>query len=130
MSGKVKAYAHFGVVLKNEQWSWSGRAADGRVVLSIWKEQIDYKSKPPRYNLFGDSRLPIWRSKPGNHERIENLKWTRDGQGGVFQVVIITAVDITAEPRKIAEAYPTKLTMRLIDLDESSGEFSAQVVEA
>ena len=129
MSGKVKAYAHFGVTLKNEQWSWSGRAADGGVVLSIWKDQINYKTKPPSYNLFGDVRLAEWIDKPGNHERIDHLKWVRDQRAGLFRVVIVTAVDTTVEPRKIDEAYPTKLTMRLIDLNESSGEFSAQVVE-
>ncbi len=129
MSGKVKAYAHFGVILKNEQWSWSGRAADRRVVLSIWKEQIDYSAKPPRVDLLGDARLSIWQSKPGNRERIENLKWARDHQYGIFHVVIVTAVDYAAEPRVILEAYPTKLTMRLIDFDENSGEFSAQVVQ-
>ena len=124
MSGKVQDYTHFGVTLKNEQWSWSGRTPDGRVVLSIWKDQIDYRTKPPRYNLFDHPRLSVWIDKPGNHERIENLKWARDKCEGKFHVVIITAKNTTVEPRKIDEAYPTKLIMRLSDFDENTGEFT------
>ena len=54
-------------------------------------------------------------------------EWTRDNSDGLFQVVI--AIDTIDRPWVINEAYPTKIVMRLIDFDEISGEFSAQVVE-
>lgn len=67
--------------------------------------------------------------QPGNRERIENLKWARDHCDGLFAVVLLSAVDVNAEPREVAEAYPTKLTMRLIELNAKTGEFSAEVVD-
>ena len=129
MSGKVKAYGEMGVKLRNIRWSWSGRTSDGRVVLSIWKEQIDWNAKPPRIDIFEDDRLADMMSKPGNKERIENLKWARDRYDGVFELVLTTAVDFDASPRVIARAEPSKLKMKLVSFDEISGEFSAQVVE-
>jgi len=130
MPGQVAAYAHFGITLKNERWSWSGRTPDGsKVVLSIWRDEIDYKSRPPKCDYFGHSRLSIWIDKPGNRERIDNLIWARDHCGGLFGVVIASAVNPNAEPRKIAEAYSTNLTMRLLDLDERTAEFIAEMVE-
>jgi hypothetical protein len=60
--------------LKNDQWSWSGVSSDGKVVvLTIWKDEMNYKSKPPSYNLFGHPSLSDWQDRPGNRERIENL---------------------------------------------------------
>jgi hypothetical protein len=111
MVGQVAAFAHFGITLKNDRWSWSGRSPDGKVVLTIWRDEIDNKSKPPRCNFFGHPRLSQWRNRPGNHERIENLKWAREHCDGLFGLVLVSAVDLNAEPRKVAEAYPTKLTM-------------------
>ena len=130
MSGKVQAFAHFGVILKNDQWSWSGRTSDGTVVvLTIWEDQINNKTKPRSYSLFGDPNLSDWIDRLGNRERIENLKWARDHCDGKFSVIIAKAKDTTARTREIAEAYHTKMTMRLTDLNEETGEFSAEVVQ-
>jgi hypothetical protein len=128
MSGKVKAFAHFGVTLTNERWSWSGRAPDGKVVLTIWKDEMNYKTKPPSCSCFGHPSLSEWMDRPGNTERIKDLKWARDHCGGEFSVVITTAKDPTARVREIDEAYPTKMIMRLTGLNEQTGEFSAEVV--
>jgi hypothetical protein len=130
MPGQVAAYSHFGITLKNDRWSWSGRTPDGsRVILTLWKDEIDYSSKPPMCNYFGHPKLSQWLNRAGNHERIENLKWARDHCGGLFGIVIATAVDVSAEPRKIADAYPTTLRMRLVEFNEETGEFSAELVE-
>ena len=37
------------------------------------------------------------------------------------------AKDANVVPREIDEAYPTKIVMRLLKLDENTGEFSAEV---
>lgn len=63
--------------------------------------------------------------RPGNGERLENLKWARDHCDGLFRVVITVAKDEKAHPREIAECYPRDLLMRLVDLDEATGEFRA-----
>jgi len=78
MSGLVAAYARFGAVLRNPQWSWSARTANGAVVLTLWRDEFNYQTRPASYDLRGHPRLPEWSNRPGNRERIENLKWARD----------------------------------------------------
>ena len=130
MPGQVEAYRHFGITLRNDRWSWSGKTRDGTcVVLTLWKDEIDYSSRPPKISCFGNPRLVKRKDRPGNRERIENLKWARDHCGGRFGVVIATAVDREAQPRRISEAYPTRLLMRIIDFNEDTGEFSAEVTQ-
>lgn len=126
MSGIVKAYAHFGITLTNERWSWSGRKSDGSlVVLTIWKDELDYSVKPTTVSYFGHPKLSRWKDRNGNRERIENLKWAKEHCDGEFGVVVATAKDVEADPRISTEAYPTKLKMKLVELNENTGEFSA-----
>lgn len=98
MTGLAKAFAAFGAVGKNKRWSWSARTPDDQtVVMTFWKDAIDYSSDPITYSTFGSPRLHIWKDKPGNRERIENLKWARDRCEGLMKVVIIEAKDIHAD---------------------------------
>ena len=62
--------------------------------------------------------------EPGTYRKLE---WARDHCDGKFGVVIATAKDTTARTREIAEAYPTKMMMRLTALNEETGEFSAEL---
>ena len=129
MPGQVAAYASFGATLTNERWSWSARSSDGQVVLTLWKDEFNYKTVPASYDVRGHPRLSEWTNRPGNRERIENLKWARDHTGGKFRVVIATAVDEGASPRKIANAFAQpKMVMRLVELNEATGEFLAELV--
>lgn len=126
MPGQVAAYRSFGATLTNERWSWSAITDVGEVILTLWKDELNYRTKPASYDLFGHPRLAEWTDRPGNRERIEHLKWARDRSGGRFRVVIATAVDEDANIREIAEAYPRpNIIMRLVDLDERTGEFRA-----
>ena len=128
MSGKVKAFKHFGVTLGNDRWSWSGRTEDGaKVVITVWTDEMNHGTKPPSCNFFGHLRLDQWTNLPGNRERIENLMWARDNCDGRLHVVMAKAKDANVVPREIDEAYPTKIVMRLLKLDENTGEFSAEV---
>ena len=127
MSGKVKAFQHFGVTLKNEQWSWSGRNDKGDVVVTVWIDEMNYKTKPPTCSTFNLPTLNEWKNRPGNKERTENLMWARDQNAGKFFVVMVKAKDTAAQPREIDEAYPTKLIMHLTELNEETGEFRAEV---
>lgn len=131
MSGKVAAFAHYGVVLRNDQWSWSGRTPSGEVVVTLWRDEFNYRDKPVSYSTQNSQNLDQWVNRPGNQERIENLKWARDKNGGRFRVVIATAVDTAAEPRSIKEAYPQpKMIMQLLEFNEETGEFKAELVES
>ena len=128
-SGKVEAFKLFGVKLKNIRWSSSGRAKDGTVVLSLWTDYLKSGPTPTHYDLFGDPRLPKWQNKIGVRERTENLKWARQHNDGIFRVVLATPADLKSEPRRTTNVLPSELAMRLIDLNEQTGEFSAQIVE-
>jgi hypothetical protein len=55
----------------------------------------------------------------------------RDKRGGIFCVVISSAVSYMDYPRKINEAYPKpNMTMRLVEFDEDTGQFKAEVLES
>jgi hypothetical protein len=131
MSGLATAFKAAGVAAKNPRWSWSARSADGKViVLTLWKDLIDYKARPISYNSFAREDLANWMNRPGNRERLENLIWSRDHCGGLFRVVITTAKDVNAQPREIEDAYyQPRMVMKLVDLNEVTGEFCAVVAE-
>ena len=124
----VEAFDHFnGAMCKNPGWSWSARDSSGcTVVLALWQHMFDYRSRPATYSTFGQSDA----EKLGNKERIENLKWARDHCRGLFRVVILVVKDKKAERWEAAVRYPTRLIMRLVELDETTGEFRAEVVTA
>lgn len=66
------------------------------VVLTLWKDLLDYTSNPIAYDTFGRTDLPEWIDRPGNRERAENLIWARDHTDGIFRVVIVVAEDVNA----------------------------------
>jgi hypothetical protein len=131
MSGLAEAFAHFGAAGKNQRWSWSARSADGStVVLTAWKDRLDYTGKPIVYDTFKRPNLNEWKGLSGNRERLDNLIYARDHCEGRFRVVIVVAEDVNASPRKIARCYPQdKLLMKITKMDEQTGEFRAESVD-
>lgn len=127
MTGLAAAFKAYGAKGNNPRWSWSARTPDGKaVVMTFWKDLIDYSSKPISYSTFGRSDLEQWKDQPGNRDRIDNLKWARDRCDGLMRVVIVIAKDEKAHPRQIAESFAQKrMIMKLMDLNEETGEFSA-----
>ncbi len=128
MVGKIEAYASFGAELKNERWAWSGHSADETtVVVTLWQDKMRPVEGGIRYDIFDDPDLESWRTKRGNRERVRDLVLARDRCDGLFRVVVGRAND-TGDAMlegSLYEASPD-LTMRLIDLDENTGEFSAE----
>jgi hypothetical protein len=128
----VDAFAHFdGAECTNIVWSWSARSSnDGTVVVALWKDQIECDDTSVVVDFFNHKRLRDWIKKLGNKERIENLVWARDHCGGLFKIVMLEARDTNA-PRRIAKVrypHPT-LVMKLVDLNEQTGEFRAESVQ-
>jgi hypothetical protein len=105
MSGKVAAFACFGVKLRNDRWSWSGRTDNGKaVVLQLWNDHFDWDSDPISYSDFDDPRLPIWQNRRGNRLRIEDIKWAEDNCDGKFYVVLGTSKTIETNTRDTVKA--------------------------
>lgn len=129
MVGKVEAYAALGAALKNERWAWSGHSEDETtVVVTLWSDKLrEVPGGGVRYDLFEAPDLDAWRTKRGNRERIRDLVLARDRCDGLFKVVVgrVNAVGDAMLDGSIYEARPD-LTLRLIDLDEATGEFSAE----
>jgi hypothetical protein len=128
---KGSAFAYFdGATARNSRWGWSGRSPDGRtVVITLWKDEIHDDGKTVVADMFGHERLHLWTDKPGNRGRIKDLAWARDRCDGLFRVVMTVAKDAKASPRSIAKCYPHKtLVMKLIRLNERTGEFRAESV--
>ena len=130
MVGKVEAYAALGAVLKNERWAWSGHSADeSTVVVTLWDDKLRAVPGGVRYDLFDASDRAAWRSKRGNRERIRDLALARDRCDGLFKVVVGRANE-AGDAMLEGSVYEPRfdLVMRLIDLDEATGEFSAESV--
>ena len=129
--GLAKCFKAYNARGANPRWSWSARSEDGKtVVLTLWQDGIKVQGKAVTYDSFDLEGSGEWQALPGNRERIENLRWARDKCGGRFRVVITVAKDVSAVPRSIAQCFPKhNLTMRLLDLDENTGEFRAVNVD-
>ncbi len=96
--------------------------------MTLWQDILNYSAKPIVYNTFG-KEADFVKASFGMRERIENLKWARDHCDGQFRVVITVAEDLKAKRRKIADSFPQdRMIMRLIKLDEQTGEFFAEMI--
>lgn len=118
------AFQHFGTVARNPRWAWSAVSPDLKTVaITLWEDEV---AADGSIDIFGSPTLHQWQSRPGNRDRIRNLKIARENCGGLFRVVWVRAQDIHAEPRHIADRYPDDdILMKLVNLDEQTGEFSA-----
>ena len=129
MATLSECFTHYGAVSRNRRWGWSARSADGKtVVMTFWRDLLNYKTDPVSYGELHPNGPNEWMSRPGNRERIEYLKWARDNLDGILRVVIITAKDTTAVPREIADAHVNdRMIMRIVDFDEATGHFRAEL---
>ncbi len=128
MVGKIEAYAALGAALKNERWAWSGHGEDeATIVVTLWADKLrEVPGGGFRYDLFDAPDLDAWRTKRGNRERIRDLQLARDRADGLFRVVIGRANDGGDAMLEGSVYEISDIVMRLIDLDEATGEFSAE----
>ncbi|KRF21000.1 hypothetical protein ASG90_00865 [Nocardioides sp. Soil797] len=124
----AEAFEFFGTFPDNPRWSWSAVSPDSKTVaVTVWENEVGVDGA---VDFFGHAGLADWVSKPGNRERIRNLKVARDHCGGLFHVIWVTARDLNERPWTIAGRYPEeRFMMKLIDLNETTGEFSAALID-
>jgi hypothetical protein len=123
------AFAHFGTTPRNVQWSWSARSEDGQtVVVTFWQDQFSRRGDRLIYTR--PAAEPNLRRRAGFGELMENLAWARDHCDGRFKVIIAKAKDLDADPRSIAECFPSKMVMRLLEFDVDTGAFLAEAERA
>jgi hypothetical protein len=81
------------------------------------------------YDTRNMQNLAEWQWRNGNRDRIRNLVHARDHCDGLFRIVWVKTNDPDQRVRKTIERYPDEtLEMRLIELDEQTGEFLAEEV--
>lgn len=126
------AFGHFGAVATNLRWSWSAHTPDESVVvLTWWKDEVQEDVGRLIYDMRNHIRLDRWQGKPGNRDRIKNLVMARIHCDGRFRVVWCEARDTNEEPRRTKRRWPDDdLWMQLTDLNEETGEFRAEEVQA
>ncbi|ATG51371.1 hypothetical protein CFK38_07405 [Brachybacterium vulturis] len=122
------AFSFFSTYPDNPRWSWSAVSPDSKTVaVTIWEHEVGDDGS---IDCFGDPGLTTWTSKPGNQERIRNLQIARDNCDALFHVIWVTARNLEENPWTIAGRYPEEhFMMKLIDLNEVTGEFSAVLVD-
>jgi len=121
----TEAFLHFGAAPRNVQWSWSARSDDGgTVVVTLWQDLFSRKDGRLLYQW---PPLPEHvRRRPGFSELMENLTWARDHCDGRLKVIIAKAKDTKADPRSIEECFPSKMTMKLVEFNATTGTFVAE----
>lgn len=120
----TSAFAHFGTVPRNVQWSWSARNdVTKTVVVTLWQDEFTRKDGKTIYE-----RPPLHRqvrSRHGYPEMMDNLAWAQDHCDGLLRVIVAIAKDPTASPRSIKECFPHDMIMRLSHVDFDTGAFTA-----
>ncbi|MEW9837990.1 hypothetical protein [Mesorhizobium marinum] len=121
----TEAFAHFGTMPTNVQWSWSARnEAEKTVVVTLWQDEFKRIDGKIVYE-----RGPIWQEakrRPGHNELMRNLRWALENCDGWAKVIVAKAKDKNARPRSIAECFPSKMQVQVTHLDEATGEFSLE----
>lgn len=114
----------------NIRWSWSARSDDGRTVaVTLWQDRFERGGTA--YSPKADALDIKWIGSPGHKELVDNLKWARDHCDGEFRVIIAVPKDPAASPRSIKECFPhERLKMRIIHIDDGTGDFLAERIEA
>jgi hypothetical protein len=93
--------------------------------MTLWRDEIGCHGDLLTY----ESRAKIRSKKPSSKERLANLRWARDNCDGLVRVVIVTAKDVKAERRSIADCFPVdQLVMRITHLDDETGAFRMESV--
>jgi hypothetical protein len=101
------------------------------VILALWTDRFSRKKSPVEYNDYRTELDRTWINRPGNRERLDNLIWAREKCDGLFSVVMVRPKDLHSDPRAIDECWPKEgMVMRLIELDEQTGEFRSVVERA
>ena len=124
-TSKKEAFAQFGVIQRNERWSWSGISNDTQtLVLTIWSDQYHWnqESRTFEWSNFGcDNEL--WRHDTGNTHRIADIQYGLTKLEGRFRAIRVEPEKVLLPERVIARVHPiAHLEWQITDFDPSTGE--------
>lgn len=120
------AFAHFGTKPNNVQWSWSARNEDTKtVVVTFFQDEFRREGGRLVYSRPREAAIAL-SSSPGHRELTRNLIWARDNCDGELKAIVAIAKDRTSIPRSIAECSPSKMKVRIVELDDETGAFRVE----
>jgi hypothetical protein len=103
------------------------------VVLTLWNDDLQDDGTTIRIDMFGEALRRRWPSRLGHQERTDNLIHARHHCGGLFRVVRLTPKLGRRRPphstgATVQRCPDPRLVMKLIALDEETGEFRAESI--
>jgi len=128
---KKEAFKYFGVVQKNERWSWAGLTPNRDLaVLTIWKDEkeVNKLTKTIQTSTFNQNN-EIWINELGNKERIEIIQFCIDNLGCKFRVIFVTPknLDVNNGTKDWKRGMPyDKQWFKLTKFNRLTGEFESQ----
>ena len=128
---KKEAFKYFGVVQKNERWSWAGLTPNRDLAaLTIWSDQKKFNKLTKTYqtSTFNQNN-EIWIDELGNKERIEIIQFCIDNLGCKFRAIFAIPKNpgITNETRDWKRGNPyDKQWFKLTKFNRLTGEFESQ----
>ncbi len=114
-------FRNLGFQLHNKRWSWGARSEHG-VLLRAWADDIDDNDRYVRVLGWQTQVL----SPRGLNERIDHLRALWSG-GLAGYVVIATAADVNAEPRRISGFDADRVRAILSLIGEPDGSIWAEL---
>lgn len=128
---KKAAFGYFGIVQKNEVWSWSGIKEDESLVaMTIWTDQ--FKCIEENDSLFWstyDQNNSEWIDSFGNKERIDIIKKCRQKLDGKFRPIFVEPLNpgVNDETRVITSTHTPNddYWFKIVQFNEETGECAA-----
>lgn len=128
---KKEAFGYFGVVQKNERWSWAGLSDNKDLaVLTIWSDQKKFIKPTKTYQTSNfNQNNEIWINELGNKERIEIIQYCIDHLDCKFRAIIAVPKNpgVTNMTRDWKRGKPVdKQWFKLTKFNPLTGEFESE----
>jgi hypothetical protein len=124
-----ECFGHFGAVCASRRFSRSAVSRDGQtVVVAVWDDELQREGDRVVYETRYRPTLK-GKLRGVDSEWIANIKWARARCESLVRVVILTAEDAKANPRKVRYCYPDdSLITRITHFNNRTGELRAESV--
>jgi hypothetical protein len=124
---RTAAFDSYGIMLRNVNWSLSGRSEDGQTVgVSIWEEEL---TGPVGKRVYDRPNWGEWYDGPGKRYLFEDFAWARDHCDGIVRIVMATRKETDHDRVEAAESRADHgLIMRVTLMDPEIGAFKLEEV--
>jgi hypothetical protein len=127
MATRADAFGTYDIVLRNPNWSLSGRSADdGTVAVSLWQDELG--SQDGRI-VFSRLDWGDWYDGPGRRYWFEDLAWARDHCGNIVRLVIsVRDRHASGRVQTLDNFARPNVLLRVTHLDPAVGAFRLEQI--